>query len=139
MPPYVLTAGLGESLRSELLPHGIDVHVYYPTTVLSPGLEQENKTKPVVTKKIEGTAAALTPEQCATYVMRGLQRGHFFITDGVIGRFLRLAASGSAPGNGLLPWEIAEGVVARIGLLAWRRFDADRTVREYGNSKQPAL
>lgn len=65
--------GLAESLRSELILYGIDVHAYFPATILSPGFDEENKTKPKVTLEIEGADEGLTPAQCA----KGLLKGKF--------------------------------------------------------------
>lgn len=63
--------GLAESLRSELILYGISVHAYFPGTILSPGLEEENKTKPKITLEIEGQDDGLTPAQCAKGLIKG--------------------------------------------------------------------
>lgn len=63
--------GLAETLRSELILYGISVHAYFPATIFSPGLEEENKTKPKITKEIEGADEGLTPEQCAKGLIKG--------------------------------------------------------------------
>lgn len=106
--------GLAECLRSELPLYGIDVHCYFPATILSPGYDEENKTKPQVTKDIEGADDAKTPEQCAVHLARGVARGDFFITDGLVGSLLRASSSGCAPGNGL--WKDAVlALPARVG------------------------
>lgn len=60
-------------MRSELILYGISVHAYFPGTIFSPGLEEENKTKPEITRQIEGTEDGLTPAQCA----KGLIKGKF--------------------------------------------------------------
>ncbi|PKI82274.1 hypothetical protein MVES1_003280 [Malassezia vespertilionis] len=123
--------GLGECLRSEFQLYGIGVHTYFPATILSPGYEQENKTKPAITKKLEEGDEKKSPEACAACLVRGVERGHFSITDGLIGNFLRVASDGSAPGNGFLV-DLASQTFARIALVAWRRFIADRTIRAHG-------
>lgn len=64
--------GLAETLRSEMLLYGITVHCYFPGTILSPGYEQENRTKPELTKKLEGgPEEGLTPKQCAEGLIKG--------------------------------------------------------------------
>ena len=63
--------GLAESLHSELLLYGIDVHIYYPATIYSPGYEEENKTKPEITKVIEGIDEGVTPKQGAAILLKG--------------------------------------------------------------------
>ena len=64
-------SGLAETLRSELLLYGISVHAYFPATILSPGFEEENKTKPKITLEIEGADEGLTPAQCAKGLIKG--------------------------------------------------------------------
>jgi NAD(P)-dependent dehydrogenase (short-subunit alcohol dehydrogenase family) len=54
--------GLAEALRNELQPQGVKVHLYLPSTIDSPGLQNENKTKPPECMKIEG-AQGISPRQ----------------------------------------------------------------------------
>ena len=49
-PTKFAIRGLGECLRSELLPHNISVYQAYPPGFQSPGFDQENLTKPADTK-----------------------------------------------------------------------------------------
>lgn len=97
--------GLAESLRSEMLLYGISVHCYFPGTILSPGYEVENRTKPELTKKLEGPPEdGMTPEQCARGLLKGVQRGHFFITTDILTELFRAntGTGGSVPGNNWL-------------------------------------
>lgn len=71
LTPFALT-GLAECLRSEFQLYDISIHAYFPGTILSPGYQEENKTKPAVTKKLEGPESdGLTPEQCARGLLKG--------------------------------------------------------------------
>ncbi|PWN48133.1 NAD(P)-binding protein [Violaceomyces palustris] len=122
--------GLAESLRSELQLYGISVHAYFPATILSPGFEEENKTKPKITKQIEGVDEGLTPEVCAKGLLKGIEQGHFFITTDFVSDLFRVSANGSAPSNnwfldGLI------GVVASVGLPIWRILIADRAIKSH--------
>ncbi|CAG8693463.1 12451_t:CDS:2, partial [Acaulospora colombiana] len=70
--------GLAETLRSELALYDIDVQIFQPGTILSPGLENENKTKPEITKRVEGHEEGLTPEQAAAAMLKeGMHTGAF--------------------------------------------------------------
>jgi 3-dehydrosphinganine reductase len=51
--------------------YGIKVHCYFPGTIYSPGFDEEEKCKPAITKKIEGTDEGLTPDGCARVLFRG--------------------------------------------------------------------
>lgn len=63
--------GLADTLHSELMLYDIGVQIFFPPTIYSPGYENENKTKPDVVKKIEGTDDGLTPEQAAEGMLKG--------------------------------------------------------------------
>ena len=66
-------AGLAECLRSEFQLYSIDIHTYFPGTILSPGYEQENRTKPQITKDLEGDdSEGLSPEECAKALIKGV-------------------------------------------------------------------
>lgn len=51
--------------------YGVDVHIFFPPTMFSPGLEEENKTKPQIVKKIESTDDGLSTEQAALALFKG--------------------------------------------------------------------
>ena len=146
--------GLAESLRSELLLYGIDVHAYFPATILSPGFEVENETKPKITRDIEGVDEGLTPSQCAQGLLKGVQSGRFFITTDFNTDLFRAASAGGVPGNGILDklyaviawvscsigspsFSITTLVdlgtnhvllLSQIGLPIWRRWVADSAI-----------
>jgi hypothetical protein len=64
--------GLADTLRSELQLYSIDVHIFFPCTMFTPGYEEENKTKPKITLKIEESDSGLTAEQAARSMLTGL-------------------------------------------------------------------
>jgi 3-dehydrosphinganine reductase len=101
-PTKFALRGLAETLRNELKQHDIDVHIYYPGTILSPGLETENARKPALTKVIEGADAPLTPEQCAQAMLSGVDCGDFAIASDFIGQILRCVTIGISPTNNLM-------------------------------------
>ena len=72
IPPTVyIEPGLAETLRSELLLYGIDVHIFLPPTMFSPGYEVEMRTKPEITKRIEEDDIPLTTDEAATVLFHG--------------------------------------------------------------------
>jgi 3-dehydrosphinganine reductase len=116
--------GLAESLRIEFLLYKINVHCYFPATIYSPGFEEEQKSKPELTKIIEGADEGLTPEQCALRLVRGkcnllsplfcnvpcmnsfnddmtlflgIEKGHVMITSDPIGHLFRNSMRGMSP------------------------------------------
>jgi hypothetical protein len=69
--PQSKDVGLADALRSELLLYDIDVHIFFPPTMYTPGYEEENKTKPTITLKIEEGDPGLSAEQGAQGLLRG--------------------------------------------------------------------
>jgi len=112
--------GLADTLQSELMLYGIDVHIFFPPTMFTPGYEVENKTKPKITKRIEETDDGLTAEQAAFGLFKGIERGDTHITADLITSLFRASTRGAAPKNN---W-VLDGLydfIAYIGTPIWRR------------------
>jgi 3-dehydrosphinganine reductase len=71
---------LADTLREECRLYDIDVHISFPANILSPGFEVEERTKPEVTRRIEGAAATETPEAVAKHIIQRLEKGQKHIT-----------------------------------------------------------
>ncbi|KAL1413662.1 3-dehydrosphinganine reductase [Vanrija albida] len=119
--------GLADSLRSELQLHDIAVHLYMPAGILSPGYDNEQKTKPAITKQIEEGDTPVAPEVAAALLIRGLERGNYQITNDLVTDLVRVASQGPVPGNGL--FDLVYGFIGSIGLPIWRA-DVDRKIRK---------
>jgi 3-dehydrosphinganine reductase len=113
-------AGFTEALRQDALPFGVRVHLCYPPTTNTPGLERENRDKPPEAWAIEGKSRAFSAAQVAEAILQGLRRGKFQIVVGwdswfiwfaqrlmpglvrfVIDRVLRKELRQRTPGNAL--------------------------------------
>lgn len=73
-------AGLAESLRMELKPHGIRVTLFYPGTTATPGLEKENADKPAAVWAMESDSSfskTHQPEDVAVTLAKSIERGRF--------------------------------------------------------------
>lgn len=126
-PSKFALRGLAECLRQELLPHGIRVHIYFVATIASPGHEEENRTKPAITKKIEeGDTSDPSPSARARTLLAGITRGAFFISSDHITDIFMAAALGSVPSPSWL-WDVLVIPWAHWGLAIWRSH-ADRLV-----------
>ncbi|KAI1316576.1 3-dehydrosphinganine reductase [Mortierella claussenii] len=109
-PTKYALRGLADCLRNELLMYGIGVHIYYPGTMFSPGFENENLTKPLVTREIEGVSG-LTSEEAAKGMFSGLRKGHFAVTTDFDTNFLRVATKGITP-TANIGWDYVLGLIA---------------------------
>jgi len=73
-------AGFAESVRMELKPQNIRVTLFYPGTTDTPGLKQENESKPKAVWAMESDSAfskTHQPEAVAKSLLAGIERGSF--------------------------------------------------------------
>jgi 3-dehydrosphinganine reductase len=84
-------AGFSEALRQDALPFGVRVHLCYPPTTDTPGLERENRSKPPETWAIEGKSRAFSAAQVASGVLDGIRAGRFHLLIGWDSWFIWLA------------------------------------------------
>lgn len=88
-------AGLADTLRSEMMLYGVDVHIFFPNTMYTAGYDEENKTKPDIVKKIEEGDGGVTAEQAAVSLFKGLESGHAHITGDLITSLFRASTRGA--------------------------------------------
>jgi 3-dehydrosphinganine reductase len=75
----------GESLRQEMKLHGVRVTLYYPPTTDTPGLEEENRTKPGAVWAIEsqsGWNRIYSADEVAVSIAGAIERG---VAHGMVG------------------------------------------------------
>ncbi|KDQ50617.1 hypothetical protein JAAARDRAFT_164666 [Jaapia argillacea MUCL 33604] len=111
--------GLADTLRSELQLYNIDVHLFSPNTMLTPGYDEEQKTKPKITLKIEEGDTPLTAEQAAIGLIKGIEANHAHISADFITELFRASTRGSAPGHNFV-YDWALDMMAMIGAPIWR-------------------
>jgi 3-dehydrosphinganine reductase len=75
-------SGYTECLRQDLVPFGVSVHLCFPPTTKTPGLDKENAVKPPEAWAIEGTSRAFTPDEVATALLEGMSKKRFHILVG---------------------------------------------------------
>jgi 3-dehydrosphinganine reductase len=80
-PAKYAVRGLSDSLRLELKPLGIRLSVVFPPDTDTPGMEQENKTKPFETLEAF-SSKLLSADKVAASVLRGMKRGQYVILPG---------------------------------------------------------
>ncbi len=79
--------GFSEALRSELKRYGITVSVLCPPDTDTPGLQEENKTKPEETKALTARTKLMQPDDVAQVLIDGMKRNRFLIIPGFEGKF----------------------------------------------------
>ncbi len=80
--------GLSEVIRPELKEYGIRVSIVYPPGMRTPGLENENRYKPTLTKLMEENGDPIEdPDTVAKVVLKDVARGKFNIRPNFTTRF----------------------------------------------------
>jgi 3-dehydrosphinganine reductase len=79
-PAKFAVRGLAETLRSELVPHGIVVACAYPPDTRTPGFDRENELKPPETERISAAIKPRDADHVAQAIVRGIERDHLVIT-----------------------------------------------------------
>jgi len=83
--------GFSEALRRELEPYNVKVSVLCPPNTRTPGLEAENKVKPLEVLRTEEKVTVVDPEFVASYVLRETPKNRFLIIptmDGKLAHYL---------------------------------------------------
>jgi 3-dehydrosphinganine reductase len=93
--------GFSDVLRQELRPHGIHVSVIFPPDTDTPQLHYENQFKPLETRRIAGAAKALTADQVAKALVRGIERRQVYILPSFDTKLYFLLSNGF---SGLFRW-----------------------------------
>ncbi len=79
--------GFSETLRQEMKPHGVHVHVVCPPDVDTPGLAVEKSLRPPETESIAGTIKAIAPEKVARAVISSIESGRYMVIPDVASAF----------------------------------------------------
>ncbi|KAI9738698.1 MAG: 3-dehydrosphinganine reductase [Cirrosporium novae-zelandiae] len=80
----------------------VKIHTVFPGGILSPGFEQENLSKPDITKKLEGDDKPQTPDEVATASLKGLEKGDYMVTVSLLGRAMKSCSLGGADRHWLI-------------------------------------
>ncbi|KAF1835485.1 3-ketodihydrosphingosine reductase, Tsc10 [Decorospora gaudefroyi] len=84
-------------------PFDVEINVIFPGSMLSPGFENENKTKHPVSFELESSDPKQTELEAATAAIEGLEAGNFMTPTNWLANLMRLATlSGSQKNNVVL-------------------------------------
>ncbi len=81
-PTKFAVRGLAEALQAELRPHQIHVSIAYPPDTETPQLEEENKYKPIETRRMTEMAQVWTADAVANCILKGIEAKQFAIAPG---------------------------------------------------------
>ncbi|KAK1294827.1 hypothetical protein QJS10_CPA16g01382 [Acorus calamus] len=89
--------GLGEALQQEVISDGIHVSLIFPPDTETPGLVEENKRRPEVTKILAGHSSAMQADDVARKALNGIKSGTFIVPCNFDGLMLAIATAGLSP------------------------------------------
>lgn len=145
-PAKTAMRSLADSLRSEMNlyngarrrspqaerspPTDVKIHLVCPGTILSPGLDEENKTKHPVTKILEEGDLSQTEDEVAAASFRALEKGKYLIATQILGQVMRAGALGGSPRDN---WFV-DTVLSWITSVVWLFVgpDMEKKVWDYG-------
>ncbi|XP_020223411.2 3-dehydrosphinganine reductase TSC10A [Cajanus cajan] len=105
--------GLAEALQQEVVADNIHVSLIFPPDTDTPGLAEENKRKPELTKIIASSSGSMKAEEVAQKALDGIKCGNFTVSCNFEGIALSLATAGLSPQRSFL-MAFAEVVAAGI-------------------------
>jgi 3-dehydrosphinganine reductase len=133
-PTKTALRALADTIRQEALmyPRDIRVHCSFPGTIFTDTFYEEQKSKPTLTKKLEGSdnpKDGMTAEAVATATIAGLRRDEFLIPPDFQTKLLLNNMRGPSPPNhALLDW-----LFGFLVSLVWPfiRMSMDRQTKAY--------
>lgn len=151
-PAKAALRSLADGLRSEALiyngarrsktttgqepaPFDVNIHAVIPGTILSPGFENEEKTKHPVTRLLESSDPKQTEIEAATAAVRGLENGDYMPTTNWLINILRLGALGSSQRNNI----VVDTFMAWIVSIAWIFMVPDLDSKVWGWGKKEGM
>uniref|UniRef100_A0A060T9B3 3-ketodihydrosphingosine reductase TSC10 n=1 Tax=Blastobotrys adeninivorans TaxID=409370 RepID=A0A060T9B3_BLAAD len=132
-PGKAAIRALADIVRQECIPYNIRVHNLLPGNIDTEGFELEERTKPEITRKIEGPSAPRDPDQVAQEIVRDLRRGKETIYTDFIGWVLGGLQLGISPRS----WGVFQALVAILFALftpIWT-FIMNRDIKNFFRSK----
>lgn len=128
--------GLADTLTQEALLYPdqpVKIHVVYPGTILSPGFEMEQQSKPEITMQLEKDDPKQTPDEVARKAIVGLEAGNYMVTVGLLGSAMRWGALGTSMRNNKLVDTLMVWLLAPVWLVVMVVMNSD--IRKFAETK----
>jgi 3-dehydrosphinganine reductase len=116
-------------------PFDVDIHIIFPGTILSPGFENEEKTKHPATRELESSDPKQTELQAATAAVQGLEGGNFMTPTNWLVGLLRYGSMGSSQRNNV----VLDTLGAWITTIVWLVMVPDLNSKVWGWGKKNGM
>ncbi|CAI7644176.1 unnamed protein product [Penicillium palitans] len=121
--------------RSDAPAADVKIHTVFPMGILSPGFDNEQKTKPELTKKLEEADKPQTPSEVAQISIRALERGEYLITTNFVGSVMKGTALGPSPKNSI----VGDTMLSWLSNLVFLQVIPDLRSKAFAWGKQNGL
>lgn len=128
--------GLADTLTQEAMLYPdqpVKIHIVYPGTILSPGFEMEQKSKPDITLQLEKDDPQQTPDEVARKAIAGLEEGNYMVTVGILGDLIRWAGVGCSVRNNKLVDTLMMWIMTPVWLIVLAVMHGD--IRKFAKTK----
>ncbi|KAF3034999.1 3-dehydrosphinganine reductase [Didymella heteroderae] len=151
-PAKAALRSLADGLRSEVLlyngarrskaasgqtpaPFDVNIHAIFPGTILSPGFENEEKTKHSITRLLESSDPKQTESEAAIAAVSGLENGNYMTTTNWMIGLLRWGSLGSSQRNNI----IVDTLMSWIVSIVWLVMVPDLNSKVWGWGKKEGM
>jgi 3-dehydrosphinganine reductase len=151
-PAKAALRSLADGLRSEVLlyngarrskaasaqtpaPFDVNIHAIFPGTILSPGFENEEKTKHPVTRLLESSDPKQSESDAAIAAVSGLENGNYMTTTNWMIGLLRWGSLGSSQRNNV----IVDTLMSWIVSIVWLVMVPDLNSKVWGWGKKEGM
>ncbi|CAH9088264.1 unnamed protein product [Cuscuta europaea] len=94
--------GMAEALQQEVVADNIHVSLIFPPDTDTPGLDEDNKTRPQLTRILAASSGTMKAEEVAKKALDGIKSGNFFVPCNLKGFELAIATAGMSPQRSFL-------------------------------------
>jgi 3-dehydrosphinganine reductase len=98
-------------------PFDVNIHIIFPGTILSPGFDNEEKTKHPVTRELESSDPKQTEVQAATAAIQGLEAGNFMTSTNWLVGLMRWGALGGSQRNNIVLDTLGSWITSIVWLI----------------------
>jgi 3-dehydrosphinganine reductase len=98
-------------------PFDVNIHIIFPGTILSPGFDNEEKTKHPVTRELESSDPKQTELQAATAAIQGLEAGNFMTSTNWLVGLMRWGALGGSQRNNIVLDTLGSWITSIVWLI----------------------
>jgi 3-dehydrosphinganine reductase len=98
-------------------PFDVNIHAIFPGSILSPGFENEEKTKHPVTRELESSDPKQTEAEAAISALKGLENGNFMTPTNWLVHLLRWGSLGSSQRDNVILDTLGAWITAIVWLI----------------------